>query len=182
MIRIQTRRCNPGAALLRNRSDIEDVVEVTVRDDDSADRFPVPTSLAKSMPQKSAPADEPRIQQVQSRTIAEDVEIQGSRPHLEHVWRKTCIHQLLADRGELLAGGMEGDRTRKPLRIHPTSCRAGSHESASTSHANTVFTRTTVRKRIVFGRTCLFNHSRPEFQLLKRGRNRGQLAMRFTQT
>jgi hypothetical protein len=68
------------------------VVEVAVRDDDSAHRLTFPSPPPQCAPQKKSPADESRINQIQARLIPEDVKVQQRGAHLEQVIAESEWH------------------------------------------------------------------------------------------
>ena len=85
MVGVETRSGDPGAGLARERSNIEDVVKVTMGDDDAANRLTLPTAPAKRPMQQEAAADESAVEHIQSGGVLEDVEVERWRPDLENV-------------------------------------------------------------------------------------------------
>jgi hypothetical protein len=64
VVGIEARRSNPGAGFARNGGDVEDVVEMPVSDDDSADRLAFPSASVEGASQKIASSDETGVEEI----------------------------------------------------------------------------------------------------------------------
>lgn len=73
---VETWGGNPSTGFTGDRGHVEDVVEMPVGDDDSANGFALPAALAECALQKEAPADESRVDQIQPGCVSKDVKIQ----------------------------------------------------------------------------------------------------------
>ncbi len=85
VVGIESRSGNPRASFLREGRDIQNVIEMTVREDDAFDGLLVPTALMQGASQKRDATDEPSINEVEARIIAEHMEIQGRRPDSKNI-------------------------------------------------------------------------------------------------
>lgn len=85
VIRIQTRCSDPCPALTGDCRYVQNVIEVPVCDDDTADRLAIPTAISKCPPQKKTPTDKSGVQQIQPRVVAQDIEVEGRSPDLEKI-------------------------------------------------------------------------------------------------
>jgi hypothetical protein len=83
--RVESRRRNPRTRLDRNGRYIQDVIQVPMGNDDSANRLPIPSALTQCLPQKKASTDESGIQQIQALRVTQHVEAERRGPHLEKV-------------------------------------------------------------------------------------------------
>lgn len=64
MFGIQTRSRNPGPSFACEAGHVEDVIEVSVGNDDPTNRITLPTALAECALQKEASANEPSVEQI----------------------------------------------------------------------------------------------------------------------
>jgi hypothetical protein len=85
VVGVETRGGNPGAGLACDDGHVEDVVEMSVGDDNAANGLALPTALAECAPQKNASADESSVEQIQSRCVAKDIVIERWCPDLENI-------------------------------------------------------------------------------------------------
>lgn len=76
---------HPSARLFGQLTHMENVVKVTMSDQDPLDRFTAPPSFLQGTPQQSRPPDEPTVDQVDALRITKDIEIQPDRPNLEEI-------------------------------------------------------------------------------------------------
>ena len=101
VIGIKTRGGDPCARLSRDSFGIQYVVEVTVRQDDAANRFPVPSTFTKRMGQELASADKTDIKQNQTGCVLEDVKVQGRSANLKQTVLQFVVHEVLHRAGKM---------------------------------------------------------------------------------
>ena len=85
MVRIKAGCRNPRARLPRDTRHIQDVVEVSVGDNDSNNRESVPSALSKRTAQVSASSDKATVEQIQPLSVFQNVETNYGRPDLENI-------------------------------------------------------------------------------------------------
>jgi hypothetical protein len=85
VVGIETRGGNPSAGLACDVVHVEDVVEVSMGDDNAANRLTVPAAATECPPQKEASADESSVEQIQSRIVSKDIEIERWCSNLENI-------------------------------------------------------------------------------------------------
>lgn len=85
VVGIETRGGNPGAGLAGDPGHVENMIQMSVRDDNSANWLALPSAAAKRPPQKEASANESRIEQIQARCVLQHVKIERGRPNLEYI-------------------------------------------------------------------------------------------------
>jgi hypothetical protein len=91
MIRVESRGRHPRAVLARQRCDIERVIEMTVREENSLDRERRPTSPAQGPSQRADAADNPRVDQVQPVHITQHMKANERGADLEHIFEHMSI-------------------------------------------------------------------------------------------
>ena len=74
VIKVEPGSGDPSPVAIRQFRDIENVIEVPMRQDDSANRNPGPSSAGKGAVEASEATDEACIQQVEGASITKDVE------------------------------------------------------------------------------------------------------------
>ena len=116
MVGIETRAGDPGASLARKRSNIEDVVEVPMGDDDATNGVTLPTAPAKRPMQQEAAADESAIEYVQTGGVPQDVEVERRRPDLENVSVQGVSMGLANRRSQFPSRALTSDWTQDQRR------------------------------------------------------------------
>jgi hypothetical protein len=67
--------CNPRSGLFCNPSDIQNVIEVAMRNDDPDYALAIPSSLHQCVSQKVATSDESPVDEVETIRVTQDVEV-----------------------------------------------------------------------------------------------------------
>jgi hypothetical protein len=67
--------CNPRSGLLCNPSNIQDVIEVAMGNDDPDDALAIPSSLHQCAAQNVTTSDESTVEEVESFRVTQDVEV-----------------------------------------------------------------------------------------------------------
>lgn len=102
VVGVEPRGGDPSAGLARNDGHIEDVIKVSVRDDNTSNRLTLPATSLKCAAQMKAPANESSVEQVQPRCVPQDVVVERWRPDLENIgmqeWRQLTRRPTSAGR------------------------------------------------------------------------------------
>jgi len=85
VVRVQARRGDPRARFAGDCRYMQDVVQMSVGNDDAPDGHRVPATPPKRSPQKETPSDKSCVQQIEPGTVPEDVEVESWRPDLKDV-------------------------------------------------------------------------------------------------
>ena len=85
VVGIETRGGNPSAALACDGRHVEDVVEMSVGDDNAPNGIALPTASPECALQKESPADKSGIEQIQPGCVTKDVEVERWRSDLENI-------------------------------------------------------------------------------------------------
>ncbi len=74
MIKVQSRGRHPGTGAMDQRCDIEDVIEVTMRENDPANWNLTPSSIRKGTLEASRTTDKTRVEKVERVAVTKDIE------------------------------------------------------------------------------------------------------------
>ncbi len=85
VVGIETWGSNPGTGLPGDLGHVENVIQMSVSDDNSANWFALPPAAAKRPSQKEASADESGVEQIQPRRVLQHVKIERGCPDLENI-------------------------------------------------------------------------------------------------
>ena len=94
VVGIETRGGNPCSGRPGEGGYIEDVVEVSVREDNPANRLTLPAVAAECAAQEEASSNKSSVEQVQARCIAKDMKIERGCSDLEKIGKQLRVWLL----------------------------------------------------------------------------------------
>lgn len=94
---VESRGGNPCTSLVCQLPNVEDMIEVPMGDDDSANRLVLPTTKTKGSGQQRAASDEASIDEIEALGIAENVEVDPKGAHLQEVVGHSCEQVVWLD-------------------------------------------------------------------------------------